>query len=544
LFPLSITKRKGGKLHPQLKVTDFKGEKGKQMYLKNRYAISLIIGIGVFVAILDNTVVNVAIAAMQATFGTNTSTIQWVTTAYFLSQAAIIPAAGYFSSRFGMRRMYLISLTIFTIGSLLCGISPLFGAGGEYWLIISRIIQGIGGGAIMPLAMAMAFHIFKPEERASASAIFAMPVMIAPALGPTIGGLLVDNVGWGWIFLINLPIGIIALITIGLFISADTFATNNANRGGFDYIGLVLSMVGVSLMVYALALVSQTDTLTITAQNQIGEVHGWDYWLVWVLLGSGAALLAVCAFYEIRLTKDPVVDFNLFRSASFTIANVVTWISRAVIFGSFFLLPLYLQQFRGWSALDTGLIFIAQGVGSMIGLSTGGKLYDTIGPRRLVILGLSLLSLTSFGFIFTGTTSDWVFFTPLLFIRGIGFSWSGFPLQTVALEKISGRDMPKASALYNATATIFSSVGVAVLSTAFIQQIKDNTSRLAGQFPPQQLGAQVGTSSLSQVFILVSIGTVLTILVSLLLPAKSAKQLAQANQAKTEPTRELNMVES
>ncbi len=515
------------------------------MRIQYKYAVGLTAAIGLFMAVLDNTIVNVALTAMQKAFNTDVNTIQWVVTGYFLSQAAVIPVSGYFGNRLGLKRMFMLALTLFTFGSVLCGISPNLGGplGGESLLIIFRVLQGIGGGMLFPLATSLSFGAFPPAERAAASGLIAIPVFIAPAFGPTFGGLLTDShFGWPSIFFINVPIGILALILVARVVRPDSETNPSlgpgpaARQAGFDWVGLVLSMVGIVCVVYAFTLVSQTASGTITAANPRGTINGWGYWPVWALVALGLAILAVFAYYELRVAEDPVLDLRLFSSFSFTVSTTMTWVVRGVIFGSFFLIPLFLQQFRGLSAVQAGLYLMPQGIFAGISIAIGSRIYDRIGPRVLVTMGMLLLTASSAMLVFTDETSDWRFFVPLLAIRGVGFGWSNLPLQTVALSSITGRALPKASSLYNATAQIFSSIGVAVLSTLFIQGTGDRVAdslraaQGAGLRPPADLAIRAGVGAFNHVFLIVAIATALAILLGLLLPNKSLKQEQVASE--------------
>lgn len=505
------------------------------MRIPYKYAVSLTAALGLFMAVLDNTIVNVALTAMQRAFNTDVNTIQWVVTGYFLAQAAVIPVSGYFGNRFGVKRMFFIALAIFTVGSLLCGLAPNFGGlgSGETLLIVFRILQGIGGGMLFPLATSISFGAFPPAERAAASGLVAIPVFIAPALGPTFGGLLTDSsFGWPSIFFINVPVGILALFLVARIIRPDERPVAQAAgtvRAGFDWVGLILSMVGVFCVVYAFTLVSQSEG------GAGSTVHGWTYWPVWALLAAGVAILATFAWYELRVAADPVLDLRLFASYDFSIATVMTWLVRGVVFGSFFLVPLFLIQFHGLSAVEAGLYLMPQGVAAAIAIFIGSRIYDRVGPRFLVIIGMLMLTLSSVMLAFTDQQSGFLFFLVVLAIRGLGFGWSNLPLQTVALSAITGRALPKASSLYNATAQIFSSIGIAVLSTLFIQGTTDRAGELAreaqasGTRPPADLAILAGVSGFQHVFLIVAVGTGLAMLIGFFLPSKSLKQEEAAN---------------
>jgi len=537
-----------------------------------RYAVALTAALGLFMAVLDNTIVNVSLTAMLKSFSKQDSsvtinTIQWVITGYFLSQAAIIPIAGYFSNLFGLRRMFLIALGLFTFGSFLCGFSReldgWFG-GGVVMLIVFRVLQGIGGGMLFPLATSISFNVFPPADRAKSSAIVAIPVLLAPTLGPTVGGLLVDSpLEWPSIFFVNIPVGLLAMFLILRLLKPDfgrqpawagasgqkpQGASGTANpaadagrpaggppvgvqaRSKFDFVGLILSMVGTVLVVYAFTLVSDTREGSITPQTPSGEIYGWGYWLVWTLLLAGLAVLAAFSVYELRL-KDPVLDLRTFKSMDFTISTVMTWVVRAVIFGSFFILPLFLERFKGESAVITGLALMPQGIGAAIGIISGSRIYDKLGPRTLVIMGLVMLTISSIMLINVSPDSDGWSFVPVLLIRGIGFGWSNLPLQTVALTKFAGPALPKVSSLYNATAQIFSSIGIAVLTTIFVTSLSERTANgakaaiAAGQQPnAQNIALNAAAGAMGTVFVYVTIGTVLIFVVALFLPKKSLKQ--------------------
>ena len=235
----------------------------------SKYAIALTAALGLFMAVLDNTIVNVALTPMARALQTNLSSIQWVVTAYFLTQAAVIPVAGYLGIRLGQKRLFIAALLFFTFGSFLCGVS-----GTQELLIIFRVVQGIGGGALFPLAQAIALRSFPPNERANASAVIGVPILVAPALGPTIGGFLTTNFGWEYIFFVNIPIGIVAAFLAWRIIPADNRVASPA--GKFDFVGLVLSITGVLAVVYAFTVVGETQPGTETVFNPRGDIYGWS----------------------------------------------------------------------------------------------------------------------------------------------------------------------------------------------------------------------------------------------------------------------------
>ncbi len=514
------------------------------MPIPYKYAVALTAALGLFMAVLDSTIVNVALATMEKDFHTNINSIQWVVTAYTLVQAAVIPAAGYLGNRFGLKRLFVVSLAIFTVGSILCGLSPdLAGRdGGDQWLVAFRVLQGIGGGMLFPLGTAIAFSAFPPEERAVSSAVIAVPVLMAPAFGPTIGGLIVDSrFGWPAIFFINGPIGLLAIFLIWRVMRPDVPARRDGTKQpGFDIPGLVLSMIGVVLVVYAFVLVSQTRSGTVTATNPNGAINGWGYWPVWAVMVAGLALLAAFAIWELRFSRDPVLDLRLYQTYDFSVASLVTWITRGAVFGAFLVVPLFLQQFQGRSAVQAGLFLMGQGLGAIVGIQTGSRLYDRIGPRTVVVMGMIVLTVSTWLLAGVSPNSDWHFFEPILFLRGFGFGWTNLPVQTVALQSITGRALPKASSLYNATAQVFTSIGVAVVSTLLVARTTSHAAGIAraalagGGTPPSDLLLRAGTAATGDVFRILTVATGAAIVACFFLPRRSLKQqLAAGDVAPT-----------
>src|SRR5690242_2318235 len=307
------------------------------MKLTYRWQATLVIALGLLMAILDSTIVSVVLPQIARAFHTDFQTITWVGTGYFLATAASIPIVGYLSDRIGSKMIFLITLAIFTIGSGLCVIAP-----NEKFLIAFRVFQGIGGGAMLPVAMAIIFRMFAPTERAGAITVLMVPLLLGPAFGPTLGGYLATKFSWNAIFTINLPIGVVAFI-LTLLVLRNSKAEREANgqqevSQGIDMPGLVLSMGAFTTLVYGI--------------NQAGT-RGWGDALVISFLAVGAVLLLAFVLVELRV-KDPVMDMRLFRSYTFTMANILQWATVAVLFGSLFILPLFFESVQGLSSLTTG----------------------------------------------------------------------------------------------------------------------------------------------------------------------------------------------
>jgi EmrB/QacA subfamily drug resistance transporter len=432
--------------------------------MQYKWQAALIVALGLFMAILDNTIVNVALPAMQATFHTDRNTIIWVVTAYFLAQAAIIPAVGYLSDRIGTKTVFLVALALFTIGSGLCAFTPTGGLAlggatidGKTLLIAFRVLQGLGGGALFPIAFAITFRVFPPTERGPASAVIGVPVLLAPVFGPTIGGYLTKYYDWPAIFKVNLPIGILTFALALLFLRghAKEVAAGDeepaAAQKGFDVLGLVLAMTGTVALSYGI--------------NQSGT-YGLNDLSVWPYLAAGGVLLLAFALYELR-HHDPVMDLRLFTNYTFTMSNVLTWMLSVFLFGFLFFLPAFFENVQGRDALNTGLILAIQGIAAIVGVVAAGRLYNVTGPRPLVVLGLALTTIGSYGFINLTASTDPQTLQAWLAVRGLGFGLANIPLQTLVMARISNRAMARASSLVNVTRQIFGALGLSILTAYF-----------------------------------------------------------------------------
>jgi DHA2 family multidrug resistance protein len=492
------------------------------MKKSSKYAIAWTAAFGMFMGVLDSTIVNVALIPMSVSLKADLGSIQWVITAYFLVLAAIIPIAGYLGNRYGIKRLYLLCLALFTLGSMLCGFAPTL-----EWLIFFRVIQGIGGGGLFPLAQTIALSAFEPQERANASAIIGTSALLAPILGPTVGGLLTDTLGWQYIFFINLPIGLVALFMVWRIIPADP-SRKERLQSRFDAIGLVLIVAASLLIVYAFTLVSEVVPGSITAQQPLGEAYGWGYWLVWVLMGAGLALLAIFTVYELRIS-DPVLDLRLFRDYAFTTASIVTLLVAMAIFGSFYLLPVFLQQVRvpGMSALETGLVLLPAGIASTVAVILSGRFfYNRFGARNLLMIGSVFLIVGTWGLTTLSSQTDFWSLLFWLVIRGFGFGFTFVPSQTRALQEISGMALPKASSLLNILRQIFSSIGTAVTATLFLQQTNYHLRELQTGVIDPAIGAKAATLAVNDVFFIVTIGAVLVFILAFTVPGRARAKKA------------------
>ena len=492
------------------------------MGLAYKWQASIVVVLGMFMGVLDNTIVNVALPRMQHAFNTDWQSVVWVASAYFLSSAAVIPITGYLGDRLGSKGVWIGSLAFFTAASALCAFAPTVG-----WLIAFRVIQGIGAGALFPLALAIAFREFPPTERGPAAAVLGAPLLLAPTFGPTIGGYLTTTFDWQAIFLVNVPLGAIALLLAWRVLRPDAPEISAQGRG-FDLIGLSLAMFGTLALVYAI--------------DRAGT-HGFSDSVVAGLVMTGVLLLVGFTFYELR-SRDPVMDVRLFRSATFSVSNIVSWVIGAVGFGSLFLIPLYFEIVLNKSPLDTGVILIPMGMAAAVAVAVTGRLYNRAGPRILTMVGLALLGIGSIGFVTAGPQTDPWSLTPWLILRGAGFGMAGIPIQNLALSVVSNVAMARASSLFNVTRQIFAAVGVAGLSSFLTNRatsiVPSHASVLAcaGASPSlaamRGCGVRIVTSlALNDAFLLVVGLTFLTMLVAAFLGPDPAVRAAARSKERT-----------
>ncbi len=411
-----------------------------------KWLVAMAFVLGLFMDILDTTIVTVALPTLSAEFGADTNTIEWVVTGYLLSLALWIPASGWLGDRFGTKRCFIFALFSFTLASGLCG-----AAWNIESLIAFRVLQGVGGGMLTPVGTAMLYRAFPPIERPKASSLLAMVTVLAPAIGPVLGGLLVEQASWRWIFYVNLPIGVIGLVFSAKYLVEHTEPT----AGGFDLAGFLLSGVGLAGLLYGMA---------------EGPVRGWTHPLV--LTALVGAFVCFAALVKVELAKPfPMLDLRLLADRSFRTPNLVSFASFGALLGLLFLLPQFLQGPRGFSPFESGLATFPQAVGVLITARyIGAKLYPTFGPRRLVMFGMAANAIITLCFVWVDLdTSAWTI-RALMLARGLTLGFGFIPLQAAAFARIKPESTGRASALSQAQRQAGAAVGVAVLATILIER--------------------------------------------------------------------------
>ena len=397
-----------------------------------------------FMDIMDTTIVNVALPTLAREFQASTAAIEWVVLGYLLSLAIWIPASGWIGDRIGTKKVFLFALATFTIASALCGQAQTLGE-----LVGFRVLQGVGGGMLVPVGTAMLFRAFPPIERARASTILIIPTVLAPALGPIIGGWLVTDVSWRWIFYVNLPVGIFGFVVGLLFLKEH----REPRAGRFDAVGFILSGTALASVLYALSEAPE---------------KGWTSPVILVTGVGGLLLFGLLAYVETHI-PEPMLALRLYKERMFRNANFVLALTYGSFAGVLFLLPLFLQELRGLSALQSGLTTFPQAIGVMISSQLVGRLYHRVGPRRLIVGGMFCMAAvtTSMAFIDLSTSLWWI--RLIMFARGICMAFSFVPLQAATYANITPEDTGRATAIFSTQRQVAAALGVSILTTVLIE---------------------------------------------------------------------------
>lgn len=415
--------------------------------MEYRYQVMVVYIAGLFMTIIDGTIVNVALPTLAREFDVSSTDIEWVAVAYLLALAAVIPAAGWLGDRFGTKRMFLVALAVFVAASGLCGAAPTLPL-----LIVARVVQGLGAGLITPIGSAMLFRAFPLEERSTATVGVLSVAVVAPAIGPVLGGVIVDNIDWRWIFYVNLPVGVIALTLAAAWLREE----RQPEAGRLDIGGLVLSATGVSLLIYTLS---------------TGPEQGW---LSVSTLATGVAgVVAIVALVVLELRIDrPMLQLRLFANQLFRSVNISASMVYAGFFGWVFVLPLYMQTLRGLSATQSGLVQAPQAAAVFVVSNlVGRRLYRIVGPRRLMIVGVSVTASATAAFGLADLeTPLWIIATGS-FVRGASVGMVFVSIQTAVYATVSNADTGRATSVFNTQRQIAFATGVALAASVIAAKV-------------------------------------------------------------------------
>ena len=433
----------------------------------SKWLVSASLLFGGMMGAIDTSVVNVSLAHIQATYGVTTQEVTWVSTSYLITLVIIMPLTAWVASVFGRKRMFMLSIAVFTVASALCGMSRTLGQ-----LIAFRVLQGIGGGALQPVAQSIMRETFPPREQAQAMGIFAMMGMLGPALGPSLGGWITDNLSWPFIFFVNIPIGIIGLFMASAFIVDPPYMRAQGIRQ-FDGIGIGLMAVGLA-------------SLQILLEQ--GETDGWfQSSFITTLVAVAAVALTLFVLWELR-TDRPAVDLRVLRNASFASGTIVIGVLGLALWGGMILMPLFFQQLLGYSATRAGVTLIPRSLTMLLMMPISGMLYNRLGvyvmlPCGLLLSGFAGLMMARFNLM----TGELQILVPQV-LQGVGFSLMFVSLGTSALSTIPRPQMQSATGLWNLVRQLGGSLGTAIVITLVDHKMvlaSANLTRYASIYNPQ-----------------------------------------------------------
>ncbi|OKH93906.1 MDR family MFS transporter [Streptomyces uncialis] len=401
--------------------------------------IAFILVLGTFMATIDATIVSVGIDTLTAEFGASVAEIQWVTTAYLLAVVAAVPASGWLADRFGGRRTWLVAVGVFLLGSALCAL-----AWSATSLIVFRIVQGLGGGLLPATGQALLARVAGPSRTGRVISVVAVVPLLSPVLGPLVGGSILGVASWPWLFLVNLPIGAVAILLARRHVPAVPPSTR---RTAFDLRGALLLSPGLAVLVYGLTEIAHGRTLPAT----IGVC-------------AGLAMLAAFTVHGLRTRGTPLVDPRLFSRPPFGAAAFALVVLGASVFGTMFLLPLYLQTARGLSPWEAGLLLAPQGLGAVAGSVLVNRAIDKVAPRTLVVTGIGLILVGTVPFTQLGHEPPDLLIASALVVRGVGMAMITAPVMNIVYSRIEPAHLPRASGALNLLNIVGGSVGTAALA--------------------------------------------------------------------------------
>jgi EmrB/QacA subfamily drug resistance transporter len=445
------------------------------------------VSFGLFMIMLDNTIVNVALPSIQRDLGIGISELEWVVNGYALTFAVMMLTGGKLADLLGRRFIFIVGLGIFTASSLACGLAP-----SAEWLIAARIAQGVGAALMNPATLSIITATFPPRQRGMAIGIWAGVSALALAIGPLVGGLIAEHLAWGWIFFINVPVGILAMVVAWIVIdeSRDTSAEQR-----LDLPGLVTSAIGLFALTYGLI---EANT------------YGWTSPRILLLFGVAAAALAVFVVLELR-QRVPMLDLSLFRNSTFAGANAVMMLVALAMFGVFFFVSLFVQNILGYSPIEAGATFLPMTILIILVAPWAGKVSDRVGSRWLMGAGMICVGISLLVFARMDAGSDFWDLLPGLLVGGVGMALSMTPTTAAAMGAVPVEKAGVGSAVLNSMRQVGGSLGIAVMGaivTSHVQPVSTPTPETASQFVSGFQDALMVAAGIAFVAAIVAVTTV------------------------------------
>lgn len=414
--------------------------------------IAIAVVLGAIMSVLSTTIVNVALETLAVKLNAPLDDVQWVVTGYMLALAAVIPVSGWAAARFGARRLYVLSLILFTAGSALCGL-----AWNLETLVAARVIQGLAGGLLVPIGQIALVKAAGPGNMARVMSAIGVPIILAPVFGPTLGGLLVEHISWQAIFFVNVPVGIVAAIAALRLLPRDEAPETTE---ALDAIGLGLIAAGLVGITYGLAESGSTGSMTAPA--------------VLVPALSGLVLVATFVLRELHI-PNPLLDVRLYLNKAFASASVTTFALGAVLFGGMVLMPLYFQLVRGEDAVTTGLLLIPQGIGAALAMALSGRVTERFGGGLTSVIGGTIMIAATLPFVLIDANTSYVLLDAAMVVRGFGIGMSMMPAMTAAYATLKPDQINDATPQLNVLQRVGGSIGTAILTVVLQNGFTANT---------------------------------------------------------------------
>jgi EmrB/QacA subfamily drug resistance transporter len=433
-----------------------------------------VVVIGTFMAILDSSIVNIAIPKMMAIFQVSVDKSRWIITSYTLTIGAVIPLTGYLTDRFGSKKIYILALFIFTIGSFLCSMSWSISA-----MIFFRVVQGLGGGMLMPVSMAILFQVVPVEKRGFALGIWGIAAMAAPTIGPTLSGYIIDYLDWRIIFTINIPIGF-----VGIILSSILLRESPKHKGKqFDIIGFISSTLAMVFLLYLLGEGADLDW------NKISNV---------LLLVVGLFSLVIFVINEL-MHPEPLLDLRLLKIFPFTLSIIISSVLNMSMFGVIFLIPLYLQSLAGYTPMQTGIIMLPSALAAGVFMALGGRLFDKFGAKPLLVPGTLLLIFATYSLSQISLDMPVRMIVYLLVIRSMALGFTAMPASTAGMNCVPKHQIARATALSNTFRQISVSMSVTILTTVMLHVQNMKYAAYASDITPFNQTAMTALSGLQRI---------------------------------------------